>query len=135
MIKRIIQTFFSRRFFLFLVAGAIAAFIDWGAFVIQVYRYDIHYAYAVTISFILGATANFLMNKYLTFENHYKKVHYQFAVFAVIALTALGFTVLFMWFFIEKLAIEQSIARILAIGMTLVYNFFCHKYITFRIMK
>ncbi|OGJ15883.1 hypothetical protein A3K73_01835 [Candidatus Pacearchaeota archaeon RBG_13_36_9] len=120
---------------LYLVFGGFATIIDWGVYYLSLYSLGIHYSLSVTLSFIFGSITNFLLNKYLNFNNQYKKLHNQFILYLLIAIGGLIFTIVLMWFLIEVCLVDKFLARVIATAITLVYNFLGHKYITFNLLK
>ena len=135
LLKKIFDVFFSRTFFLYLLFGGLATVVDWGAYAIGIYLIELNYILAVTISFSLGSITNFALNKYLNFQNKYKKLHLQFLLYLVIALIGLALTILLMWLMIESIQMDKFVARIITTAIVLIYNFLGHKFVTFRILR
>src|SRR4030042_1809862 len=126
-INKLTKIFVSRSFMLYLVFGGFATIIDWGVYYLALYSLGIHYSLSVTLSFIFGSITNFLLNKYLNFNNQYKKLHNQFILYLLIAIGGLIFTIVLMWFLIEVCLVDKFLARVIATAITLVYNFLGHK--------
>lgn len=135
LIKKINDIFFSRVFFVYILFGGLATIVDWGSYALGIYYFKWHYVLAVTFAFILGSLVNFTLNKYLNFKNEYKKVHYQFMIYMIIATIGLTITILLMWFFIEVIGIDKFISRVITTAITLIYNFLGHRFITFRLFR
>ena len=135
MIKKLMNVFFSKTFFIYLLFGGVATIIDWSAFAFGTYSLGMNYVLAVTISFSLGSITNFTLNKYLNFKNRYKRVHIQFLLYLVIAVIGLVFTIFFMWIMIEGMLIDKFLARVITTAIVLVYNFLGHKYVTFKLLR
>lgn len=135
MIKKLTNIFLSHTFLIYLIMGGLATIVDWGAFAIFAYAFNWHYTISVTLSFTLGSMTNFSLNKYFNFKNKYKKVHYQFLVYLLVAIIGLGITISIMFLCINFSEISKMVARIIATAIVLIYNFLGHKYITFNLMK
>lgn len=135
MINKIAGVFLSRTFFVYLIMGGLATVVDWGTFALFAYSMNWHYALSVTLSFTLGSLTNFSLNKYLNFDNKYKKLHYQFLVYLLIAIIGLAITLGIMFLCIEFIETGKMLARIIATALVLVYNFLGHKYVTFNLMR
>ncbi len=134
-IKKLVEVFFSRTFFLYIIFGGLATVVDWSSFWIAAYRFNVYYLLAVTISFSLGSITNFVLNKILNFKNKYERWMLQFMVYLLVALVGLGITLLLMWALVGGMLMNKMVARIIVTGIVLIYNFIGHKYITFRILK
>jgi len=135
LIKRIFGAFFSKTFFLYIIFGGLATIVDWGSFAFCTYFLGFHYILGVTISFSFGSITNFTLNKYLNFQNKYKKIHLQFLLYLLVALLGLCITILLMWLMIDGFGIEKFIARIITTAIVLIYNFLGHKLITFNLLR
>lgn len=135
MIRKLFNIFFSRTFFMYVLFGGLATIVDWSIFALGIYSFGMHYTLAVTISFSFGSITNFILNKYLNFQNKYKKVHLQFLLYLVIALIGLALTLLFMWLMIDSMAIGELTARVITTAIVLIYNFLGHKFVTFRLLR
>ena len=133
--KSVFQVFFSRIFLLYLLCGGLATIVDWGVYSIGIYIIKINYVYSVTFSFLLGSITNFSLNKYLNFKNKYKKLHYQFLVYLIIAIPGLLLTILLMWMMIDVLLMNLFLSRIITTGVVLIYNYLGHRYLTFNILR
>jgi putative flippase GtrA len=120
---------------MYVLFGGLATIVDWSVFALGIYSFGMHYALAVTISFSFGSITNFTLNKYLNFQNKYKKVHLQFLLYLVIALIGLALTILFMWLMIDGMAIGEFTARVITTAIVLIYNFLGHKFVTFRLLR
>ena len=134
-IKKGLKIFLSKNFFLYIFLGGLATLLDWGSFAIGVYILDLHYVLSVIVSFCVGAISNFSLNKYFNFKDDYKKVHYQFFAYLLVALVGLFITILLMYIFIDLLFMEKIISRILTSGIVFIYSFLGHKFFTFNLSK
>jgi len=130
-----VDLFLSRKFLLFVFFGAVTTLVDWGLFALSFYFLHWSYVYGIMLSFVGGAATSFSLNKYVNFKNTYKKTHYQFALFVTIALVGFFITWGLMYLFIEQLGIHPMLSRMISATLLLAYNYICHTYLTFGLLK
>lgn len=102
----------------------------------------IDFTAAVAISYFLGMIANYLTNKYLNFPHGPRNVIKEMRTFIVVALIGLGITIFLSMVFIRLIETWRlpilsdknikTVAHISAVGITAIYSFVCHKYLTYR---
>ena len=92
-------------------------------------KIKIHRYIASSTGFTVAATSNYFLNRIWTFESHDPKVLIQYSSFIIISVIGLGINNLFLWLFEKKLPFY--IAKLFAIGVTMVWNFLANYYITF----
>jgi putative flippase GtrA len=125
----------------YLAVGAIGTIADWSVFYALIDLVSIYYLVAMAISYLVGMVINFFLNKHFTFENTYKKLHYQFASFAVIALIGLALQEAIMYGMVQYLfgATTDSMplfaARVVATLVGFAWTFIANKKITFKIFQ
>lgn len=113
--------------------GVVSTLIDWGLFSLLIW-FRANYLVAVTLSFVAGAVFNFYGNRGFTFQMKDKKGTRMF-IFMVIAVSAWMVTVWLMKSVVVWLALVGVwliAARMFVTIVVFIYNFFMHKYITFR---
>lgn len=125
----------------YLAVGAIGTVADWSVFYALIDFVSIYYLIAMAISYLVGMVINFFLNKHFTFENTYKKLHYQFASFAVIALIGLALQEAIMYGMVQYLFVATTdsmllfAARVVATLVGFVWTFIANKKITFKIFQ
>ena len=122
----------SVQFISYAFVGAIATAVDWGSFYVVNLKLGINYKIAVSVSFILGATTNYLINKTLTFKDPTKQILPQVSVYTGVSLISLFFSILLMHLWVDILNIFPMYSRIITTGVMLFINFVLHKFITFN---
>jgi putative flippase GtrA len=117
----------------FLSVGVLSTVIDWAVFTISTWM-KIDYMYGIVVAMFCGAVFNFFANMRFTFEVK-DKINKRIVRFGIIFGTSLLLTMLLMKFFVDGFKLTGVmivLARVLVTGIIFIYNFFMHKYITFR---
>jgi len=117
------------RFLKFGIVGITGMVIDFSITFLLKEKIKIHRYIASSTGFTVAATSNYFLNRIWTFESHDPKVLIQYSSFIIISVIGLGINNLFLWLFEKKLPFY--IAKLFAIGVTMVWNFLANYYITF----
>ena len=129
--KRLVDKL-GRQFIFYVFVGAIATVIDWGTFFGVNSFFKIDYRIAVGISFTLGATANYILNKIVTFRDKTKQIVTQVGIYIAVTVFSLFCSVILMHIQVEIFEITPMTARVITTGIMLFANFLMHKFITFN---
>ncbi|MBQ8979111.1 MAG: GtrA family protein [Oscillospiraceae bacterium] len=88
---------------------------------------------ATVISWVAAVIFAFFTNKYFVFEKTDKNhIWMEFARFACGRLMSLGLEALLMWVFVDKLAYNELIMKLLASVLVLIINYFLSKFLVFK---
>ena len=128
------------KFFKYLGVGMVGTIADWAVFFVLIGALDILPMYAVAMSYFVGMVINFFLNKYYTFNNTYKKIHFQFISFALVALVGLGLTEVLLYVFTQYIFDSPSdlvlmVSRVIVTFIVFVYNYIVNKRTTFKIFQ
>ena len=77
----------------------------------------------------MAASSNWFLNRIWTFSSEKPQLLLEYGSFFVISLIGLGVNNRFLWMFEKKLNFNG--AKVFAIGITALWNFFANYYITF----
>lgn len=127
-----ISKYLSHRFTQYTFVGVAATLLDWSTFLLLSTALGIHYATAVTISFLLGGIAKFILNRLFTFKSTSKKILSQYTVFVTFSLVSLCISILLMYFFVEIFSIPQFPSRIVTTFLVLFLNYVFDTSVTFN---
>jgi len=138
--SKIFKSFCSTEFLKFLLVGGSAALINFfSRFLFQVWY---SYIVSVALAFILGSIISFIFNKLFTFKDNDEKTTVQLVKFTImtivsvfiaafVAYLAMNLYELFKVTLIAQKGME-SVAHIIAIGVTTIYNFLAMKFFSFK---
>jgi len=117
------------RFLKFGIVGFSGMVIDFSITWLLKERLKIHRYIASSTGFIVAATSNYFLNRIWTFESSDPRILMQYGSFVFISVIGLGINNLFLYLFEKKL--QFYIAKLFAIGVTMIWNFLANNYITF----
>ena len=129
-----------QKFAKYLAVGVVGTLGDWSVFYLLIDLVGLYYPFAKVISYSVGTIINFFLNRRFTFQNTYKKMHYQFVSFAVVAVIGLALQeaimyVLVQYVFLNNASIWVFAANVVATFCGFIWTFFANKKITFKIFQ
>ena len=121
------------QFFRYIFVGGASFVVDWALLQI-IEGMGVAHLIAGIFSFIAGLCVNFALSKLLVFsqKGDKKQEAKEFSVFGVIAVFGLAITEGLMWIFVDKMRIHLALAKIIAAGIVLFWNFFMKKLLLYR---
>ncbi len=127
----------SNYFIKYCIVGLIGTFLDLSILYILVDIFNIGVFYSVSISFIISATNNFLLNNIWTFSDkdnyfEYQSGYYKYIKFMFISVIGLLLTLFFMFIYHHIFMIWYLMSKILTSIMVLLWNYYANKYWTFK---
>lgn len=130
-----------RKFLKYFSVGIVGTVIDYTVYTILIVFFDTYFMVATAIAYFLGMIVNYVLNRRFTFNNTYKKVHYQFASFGLIALVGLGIQELVMYLIIDLMLGNTRAdlallgARMVATLAGFIWTYIANKKVTFKIFR
>lgn len=138
--KRIIGDFCSLQFLRFLVTGGVCAGINF--FSRFLFQLLFTYTESVTLGFIAGTFASFVLNRQYTFRSFNDRIVIQAIRFALIAVGGIGLGTLIAYTCMTlydllggsfvSVGIAESASHMISIALTTGYNFLAMKYLCFE---
>jgi putative flippase GtrA len=125
----------------YLAVGTVGSVADLLAFALIIRYTGLIYALALVISYCIGMVINYFLNRRFTFNNKYRKVHYQFASFALIAVMGLVIQELLMPGIIHFLFGGSNeywlviVTRVIAMVVAFACTYIANKKITFKVFQ
>jgi len=124
------------QFLRYFVTGGLAFVVDFGAFAVALYYFDIHYLISNLIGLAAGNVVNYLLTIRWVFSTEKRKmekyVFLEVVVFVLISLLGMGLNELLMYVFVGVLGIQEMISKVAAAIIVLLYNFLARKLILFK---
>lgn len=116
----------------FLLIGGISTIINYGLFYVLFTVGGIAYIVSAIAGYVIGLLFGYFFNRMWTFEStNSRKVH-EFSKYLLVYMISLIFSMLFLAFLVEYVAIDALIANVFAIGLSTVMNFVGCKLVVFR---
>ena len=124
------------QFLRYFVTGGLAFVVDFGAFALALYYFDIHYLISNLIGLAAGNVVNYLLTVRWVFSTEKRKmekyVFLEVVVFVLISLLGMGLNELLMYVFVGILHIQEMVSKVVAAIIVLLYNFLARKFILFK---
>lgn len=122
---------FLFKFIRFSFVGAAGMGMDFGVTYLCKEKWEWQKYMSNSLGFGVAVCFNYLLNRYWTFDSSNPRMGEEFVIFLLISLAGLFLNNLLLWIFHGKMRIRFYYAKLLAIGITAVWNFLCNYYITF----
>lgn len=122
---------FLSKFIKFGIVGFSGIFVDFGVTYLLKEKLKIHKYLANSSGFIAATISNYLFNRYWTFDTGEEAQLYQFGKFFGIAMIGLLFNNLIIYLLNDKLKLNFYVAKVFAIVVVSLWNFFANYLYTF----
>lgn len=128
------------KFVKYMGVGVLGTAVDLAILFSLVSFFGMYYLFANIISYSAGTVVNFFLNKRYTFNNTYKKVHFQFMSFAAVAAVGWVLSEILLYIFVDHIFMDSSnltimISKVIATFIVFVYNYIVNKRTTFKIFQ
>jgi putative flippase GtrA len=121
------------QFLRYLVVGGIAFVADFGVLVVCTEICGIHYLTSAAFGFAAGVLMNYLLSIAWVFSSRaISNRRLEFAIFVVIGVLGLGLNELAMWTLVALAGLAYPVAKLVAAGAILVWNFSARKLVLFN---
>lgn len=120
------------KFLKFGIVGCSGMIIDFGTTYLCKELLKINKFISNGIGFILAATSNYFLNRTWTFESQSEDIGTQYVQFMIVSAIGLGINSLVLYLLNEKLKWNFYFSKLIAIGITTIWNFFANLLFTFK---
>jgi putative flippase GtrA len=128
--------FFTKSFLLkflkFGVVGFSGVFVDFGMTYLAKEKLHIQKYVANAIGFTTAASTNYYLNRIWTFESTNPRIGLEYTEFFIISLIGLAINTLILWLLVSRFRMNFYVAKIFAIIVVTIWNFFANVLITFN---
>ena len=117
-----------RQLIRFGITGGLAFVIDYVVAIFLTEVVKVNYLAASTLSFSLAVTFNYILSIYWVFvPNERKNRRVMILLFWVFSIIGLAINDLLIWVWVERIGLHYIIAKILATGIVMIFNFVTRK--------
>jgi putative flippase GtrA len=132
-----ISSFFEKAFLLrflrFCVVGVSGTAVDFGLTWLCKEIFKIPKFIANAIGFVVAATSNYILNRIWTWGSTNEQVGVEYVKFFAVSLIGLGLNTLIIYLFNEKLKWNFYVAKVIATGVVMMWNFLANNFFTFAV--
>jgi putative flippase GtrA len=121
-----------RQFMRYVAVGGTAALVEWGSFYLCNYPLGLHYLLSVALAFILATGVNYLLSILFVFTRGRYSARLEALLVYFVSAVGLLLNMLLMWALHGLLDINAMIAKVIATGIVLIWNFTSRKVFIFR---
>jgi putative flippase GtrA len=114
------------------VVGGVGFAVNLAVYALLVHSAGVDYHVAAVAAWLVAVINNFVLNRRWTFDARDGQAHFQAIRFLLVALVALGFSLLLLTVFVEGLGIPKVPAQALAVAASMPLNFLGNKLWSFR---
>lgn len=121
------------KFIKFAVVGFSGMVIDFAVTWLFKEKLKVNKYIANSVGFVTAATNNYILNRVWTFKSHDENISREFFSFFTVSVIGLLLNNLIIYLLTEKLNVRFYFAKLIAIGVTVVWNFFANYLVTFNV--
>jgi putative flippase GtrA len=113
--------------------GGTAAIVDWMIFAVLVFIININFLVAACISFFFSTYVNYVISIRRIFQSEIKfKKNKEISLVFFVSGIGLIFNLAFLTIFVSYISLNIMLSKILATGLTFLWNFGSRKYYIFK---
>ncbi|MBO7288306.1 MAG: GtrA family protein [Bacteroidales bacterium] len=127
----VIDKLLFSKLFKFGIVGCSGMIIDFGMTYLCKEILKINKFISNGIGFILAATSNYFLNRIWTFNSQTEDIGTQYFQFMIVSAIGLGINSFALYLLNEKLKWNFYFSKLIAIGITTIWNFFANLLFTF----
>jgi len=127
----VIDKVFIYKFLKFGIVGGSGVIVDFFFTWLFKEKVKIQKYLANAIGFTIAASTNWVFNRVWTFHSQNPEVLREYSEFLIISLIGLGINSAVLWFLTERIKLNFYVAKLGAIGVTTIWNFFANYLYTF----
>lgn len=116
----------------FIIVGGASAILEFSLLVLVVEKLQMGYLTGNILAFSLTNIVTYLLSRYFVFSPTDKKKSYEAILFIVFLFGGLLINQSALWAVVEFGGLDYRISKVVAILVTIVWNFFTRKYIVFK---
>lgn len=94
--------------------------------------FSLHFLTANIIAFTISVINSYVLNRAWTFRSTDRRHHVLFTKFLIVNLVTLGLYELLLYALIDRARLFDLIAKLISIGIVMLWNFAANKFWTFR---
>ena len=119
------------QFIKFCVVGGTGVVVDFGITFLFKEKLKLNKYIANSLGFMAAASTNYLLNRWWTFRSHDPEVAQQYVQFVGISAIGLILNNSIIYLLNDKALLNFYLAKLIAIGVVTLWNFFMNYYFTF----
>jgi len=119
------------KFWKFGAVGALGVLIDFSFTWLFKEQLKVQKYVANSIGFTFGATSNYFLNRWWTFQSNNPELAMEYSRFLLVSVMGLGMNTVIIWFLVSKRKRNFYTSKLFAMGLVTFWNFFVNLMFTF----
>ncbi len=115
-----------------MIVGGTSAIIEFSLLVLLVEKLKMGYLPGNVLAFSLTNIITYLLSRYFVFSPTDRKKGHEAMLFIVFLCGGLAINQSVLWAVVEFVGLDYKLSKVVAILVTIVWNFFTRKYIVFK---
>ena len=120
-----------KQFIKFCAVGTVSLVVNMAAYTLFTRIFGVHYVTADVMAYITAIINSYALNRSFTFKSKHKKVTAQFGKYIGVYLVGMTLSATLLYIFVNKLGIYDLFAKILIVGIVMIWNFSGSKFLIF----
>lgn len=116
----------------FIVVGIISAAMEYGLLVLNVEVFNMYYLYANLVAFVGTNIVTYILSRRFVFGASGNKTAIEATLFFLCLAGGLAINEMVLWTLVSFAGTDYMIAKVPAIAITILWNFFTRKHLVFR---
>ncbi len=126
-----IKSSIIRQFIIYGMVALIPTAVDFSLLYFLTEFAGLYYLFSLVVAFVVALFFSYFFQKKFTFKNGSRKYTPQFSVFCLISLVGLLINAGIVFGVVEFFGLWYMFGKVVATGVSYLWNFSAHKYITF----
>jgi putative flippase GtrA len=134
-IQEVKKKVFTKEFGKFLIVGVLSAVIEWSLLIFFVEKISLDYLLGNIAAFLITNIFTYILSRRYVFNSSNDRKVMEAILFLLCLMGGLLINQIVLWTFVEYTSLDYRIAKVIAIAITVIWNFFTRKYLVFRSKK
>jgi putative flippase GtrA len=130
--NKFLKSEIAKQFVKFCLVGFLNTLVDFGVYLFFSRVIGLYYLYANLLAVFVAMTSSFVLNKYWTFKNNDHDLSKQYLKFTLVNVVYFLLNNAIFFSAVHYLKFFDIWAKVVAIGIGLIWNFLANRYFTFR---
>ena len=126
-----IKSSIARQFIIYGMVALIPTVVDFSLLYLLTEFAGLYYLFSLVIAFVIALFFSYFFQKKFTFKNGSQRYAPQFSFFCLISLVGLLINAGIVFGVVEFFGLWYMFGKVVATGVSYIWNFSAHKYITF----
>ncbi len=120
-----------KQFIKFCMVGMVSLAVNMAAYTLFTRFFAIYYIVSDVLAYITALINSYLLNRSFTFRNKHKRIGIQFIKYIAVYMVGMIASATLLYIFVDKLGLYDLFAKLLVIGIVMIWHFTAIKFLIF----